>query len=283
MNPGNNLPERNIAIIGYGRLGGALAQALSKAGMKITGIVEPVSQRHSERLPFFKTVNDLDRNIDLVFICVPDDCIKNVIAEIAEYKGFKQNTIIAHTAGSHSSDILAPLKEFDAKLLAWHPLQTFTGFETPEVFRGITIGMDGDREAVEIGMKLAEILGSTGIEIPPEARTAWHLAAVLVSGMTVGLLSEAEDLMKSTGIDSEIARNALAPLCLTTVQNFRDRGTQDASTGPLVRGDVETIKRHIDFLKDRTKTKSLYSLINRILLQKIGKVTNSEEMKRLFE
>ena len=116
------------------------------------------------------------------------------------------------------------------------------------VFRGICFDMEGDNAACTFGKSLAHDLGAISVRLTPEQRIISHLAMTISSNYTVSLVRMAEKIMMSAGISNEIAQKMLSPLFLNTVHNISAYGALNALTGPVSRGDVNVIKRHLDIL-----------------------------------
>jgi len=211
----------SIIIIGCGKVGSLLARAFHETGYNILGIADPnplVSQWKTDNNVFVTdSIADLPDDAQFVVVAVADDHIKSVAAEIVARNGFSVGAVVAHTAGALSAEILEPVRAVKALPLAWHPLQTFTGGENPEILRGVTFTLDGDPTAVQLGKEIAVKLGGISVEIPSDKRALYHLAAVMTSGMTCGLFSMAVRLMTETGMTPHQAEKALSPLLSRTV------------------------------------------------------------------
>lgn len=204
-------PDTTIAIVGAGRLGGVLARALRAAGF---GVLGPL--RRDDRMP----------DADIALLCVPD----SAIAAVA-FAARPHARLVAHVSGA------TPLADVDFSI---HPLQTFTGTETPEVFRGIAVAVDGRTpEALAVAEQLAAALGATPFRVDDVHRAAYHAAASFASNFVLTVLDAAERLAAPSGLD----RAHLAPLVQQTVDNWVASGAASALTGPIARGDEATVAR----------------------------------------
>lgn len=204
-------PDTTIAIVGAGRLGGVLARALRAAGFGVRGPL-----RRDDRMP----------DADLALLCVPD----SAIAAVA-FAARPHARLVAHVSGA------TPLADVDFSI---HPLQTFTGTETPEVFRGIGVAVDGRTpEALAVAEQLATALGATPFRVDDAHRAAYHAAASFASNFVLTVLDAAERLAAPSGLD----RAHLAPLVQQTVDNWVASGAASALTGPIARGDEATVAR----------------------------------------
>jgi len=204
-------PETTIAIVGAGRLGGVLARALRAAGFVVVG---PLRRE------------DRAQDADIALLCVPDSAIPAVAFAVRPHARF-----VAHVSGA------TPLTDVDFSI---HPLQTFTGRESPEVFRGIGIAVDGrTSEVLEVAEQLVRALGANPFRVDDAHRAEYHAAASFASNYVLTVLDAAERLANDAGVD----RAHLAPLVRRTVDNWATSGAASALTGPIVRGDEATVAR----------------------------------------
>lgn len=204
-------PGTTVAIVGAGRLGGVLAGALAAAGLAVRG---PIGR------------GDPVPAVDILLLCVPDAAIPDAAAAARPHA-----VKIAHCSGATG------LADVDFSI---HPLQTFTGSEQPEVFHGIGAAIDGrtadDRDTAQ---RLADALGAIPFPVDESHRAAYHAAASFASNFVLTVLDAAEQLARVAGVE----RVHLAPLVRQTVENWVAAGAAEALTGPIARGDVETVAR----------------------------------------
>jgi predicted short-subunit dehydrogenase-like oxidoreductase (DUF2520 family) len=218
--PGHASP--GVAIVGAGRLGSALARALSAAGIAVEG---PLGR-------------DGDPRSEIVLLCVPDGEIASAAARIGRPR------FVGHVSGATP---LGALGGAGGEAFGLHPLQTFAGGEGPEAFRGAGCAIAGTTpEALAVARELAERLGMAPIEISDAERAAYHAAASVASNFLVTLQAAAEQLATGAGIAPADARVLLAPLVRSTVENWVERGPAEALTGPVARGDHATVARQRD-------------------------------------
>jgi len=206
-------PSATIAVIGAGRLGGVLARALEQAGFAVRG---PLGR--DDRIPAS----------DIVLLCVPD-------AEItaAAQRARPHASLLGHVSGATSLD------EVDFSI---HPLQTITGDESPDVFHGVGAAIAGRTpEALATAEQLAAALGTRPFTVDDAHRAGYHAAASLASNLALVVLDAAEQVALAAGIRHP--RELLAPLIARTVDNWADAGASAALTGPIARGDEQTVLR----------------------------------------
>jgi predicted short-subunit dehydrogenase-like oxidoreductase (DUF2520 family) len=206
---------RDIAVVGAGRLGRVLAQALTAAGFTVAGPLH-----RGDPIPA----------VDVAILCVPDAAIHDAVLAARPYA-----RLIGHVSGATG------LEDVDFSV---HPLQTFTGIEAPSVFPGIGAAIDGRTpDALAVAEKLAVALGAHPFPVDDRHRAGYHASASIASNLILAVLDAAERVAGSAGIPSAEARAVLAPLVRQTVANWADRGAAEALTGPITRGDEATIAR----------------------------------------
>jgi predicted short-subunit dehydrogenase-like oxidoreductase (DUF2520 family) len=221
-----------LAIVGAGRVGSSIAAAAQAAGLAAS---------IGGRADAAETVRDAE----VVLLCVPDEAIAEAAATLAA-AGVRP-LFAGHTSGATALDALAPLAAVGAQTFSLHPLQTVPDRETD--FTAAPCAISGSSaEALTLARALATELGMRPFEIAEADRVAYHAAAAIASNFLVALQESAAGLLASTGVED--ARELLAPLVLRTAANWSERGA-DALTGPIARGDTETVERHRDELRRR--------------------------------
>ena len=205
----------SAVVVGAGRVGSAVAPRLGG------------------RLPTRTVGRALDvGDADLVLLCVPD----RAIAEVAE--AIPPGPWVAHTSGACRLDELDPHE----RRFSVHPLQTFTRAGGPEQLDGAWAAVSGESdEAVEAGFELARLLGLEPFELVDEERPAYHAGAAIASNYLVTIHWAAAELLRAAGAPPE----ALEPLMRRTIENGFEL------TGPIARGDWETVERHVAEIRAR--------------------------------
>ena len=217
----NNSPSSGCAIVGAGRLGNSLAAALRDAGFAAAG-------------PFGRGFDGAGH--DVVVLCVPD-------AELAAAAGaIAPGPIVGHCSGATGLDVLSPHEAFGL-----HPLMTVTG--DGAVFAGASCAIAGSSpRALELAEALAQALGMATTEIADADRAAYHAAASIASNFLITLEAGAERLLATAGAEREM----LVPLVRATVENWAAAGPYRALTGPIARGDEDTVARQREAVAERT-------------------------------
>jgi predicted short-subunit dehydrogenase-like oxidoreductase (DUF2520 family) len=197
--------------------------------------------------------------VAVVIIAVPDDAVTAVASRLASAGGIGPDHVVLHTSGRLDVAALAPLAGTGAALGSWHPLQTLVAPEgEPEALREAPAVLEGDSRAVAAARALAEHCGmSPIIEVPSDAKVAYHAAAVLAGNSLVALADLAGRLVAERGIPGGAA--LFQPLMARTLANLAGRNPADALTGPVKRGDAGTIAAHLDALHGETR--ELYRLL----------------------
>lgn len=231
---------RRVAIIGPGRLGNGLARALDGEGWGVIVLGRNVQGEWAAHL----------RERELVIIAVPDDAIGEVAAGLASSAAVSKGQVVLHTSGARDRSALAALEGRVAGLGSFAPVQTVVDPATAaERLRGAYVVLEGDPAAITMGEALARRLAMHGVELTPAAKVAYHAGAVLVANLGVALEAMAERVATVGGVPAEAAAHIYLPLWQGMIANLVTMGAAKSLTGPVKRGDVETIRRHLGLLQ----------------------------------
>jgi len=251
--------DNRFAIVGAGKVGSALARLLSGAGYAFLGAASRSLESAQKACDFAgggrATVNasELTRDADLVFITTPDDAIGEACARIAQAGGFRPGAVVAHCSGAHPSTILESARACRSHIGSMHPLQSFaTAEQAVNILPGSFCCIEGDAEAVEVLTDVAERLKARVMQIPTEGKALYHAAAVTACNFLVALENAAIKLDQAAGIDRDKALESLLPLIKGTVNNLEKVGIPQCLTGPIARGDIETTRRHLEAMQEKT-------------------------------
>ena len=249
-----NNPNPTIGFIGAGVFGKGLALALATGGHQVAAVHSrsPSSAESLARLipgcRVLSTAQGLAGAVDLVFITTPDTVIGQVAGQI-DWRGGQG---AAHCCGAASTQLLQPALDQGAVTGAFHPFQTFAGVTGPEDaaarLAGVTFAVTGNGWLEEYLWDLAKNLGGTPVSIPDDQRALYHSAAVLGCGHLAALLAQVTGVWQAMGFTEEQALSSLYPLCRATIDAVAKDGAEAASTGPVVRGDLVTIRSHMEAL-----------------------------------
>lgn len=247
-----------IAIVGAGNVGTTLAVLLKKAGHTITGVASRTAAsaaRAGEMLevPHGTYPPEFTREADVTFLTVPDMAIAGVCAGIAAEGGFRLGSIVIHTSGAHSSDLLSPARAGGSRALSFHPLQSFAGPEAGIAnLPGSFVTIEGDEAALQAARLLASDLSCQTLEIPTESKALYHAAACMVCNYFVTLVDLGLQMLEAAGIKREEGLPAIRPLLECTLKNILRSGTAQALTGPVARGDSGTVQSHLQLMERLT-------------------------------
>jgi predicted short-subunit dehydrogenase-like oxidoreductase (DUF2520 family) len=246
-------PNEPIGIAGSGRVARALGRLLADAGEPIVCIASRNLQHAAEAAAFIGpdvrsvTYKDLSKAVSRLLIAVPDRAITDVAALLAHDNAAH---LALHTCGSRGPDAVAPLQTIGVACGTLHPLQTISGDSAGvAALQGIAFAVAGDPAAVEWAEQIVGLAQGEVLRIPLEARKLYHAAAVMASNYVMALMDAAQTLLEQCGVGAGTALRALGPLVRTSVENALSRGPSEALTGPIERGDVETVAAHLGALQ----------------------------------
>jgi predicted short-subunit dehydrogenase-like oxidoreductase (DUF2520 family) len=170
--------------------------------------------------------------------------------------------IVFHTSGVLAADVLAPLRDLGASCASFHPVQSFPRKDLPAGhFKGVTIGLEGDARAVRAGAAIARKLGARPRVIKGADKALYHAACSVASNLLVPLFDTACGLLRKSGIGDREAVEILWPLAEGTLQSVKRLDRASALTGPISRGDVETVRRHLRALEKFPAARKIYQVL----------------------
>ena len=229
-----------LIVAGRGNLGRSLARGLRAAGHR----VRLVSAR--TELQLLIRARKSRSGVAVVFLTVPDSSVRDVAVKLAAGGPAIPDTVaFVHASGALELGALAPLRQRHS-VGSFHPLRSFPEPGRAEAFRGIVIAVDASsawlRRVLE---RLARDMGAKPRRVEDRQRALYHAAAVFASNYVVALLGEAVGLLERSGWTEKDALRGLIPLAQGAVANVRKQGPTAALTGPIRRGDAETVTRHL--------------------------------------
>lgn len=274
-----------VAIVGAGNLGSALARALHAAGYRITEIIcrDGGSQQRARRLAAqvrSRAVALPQANFaaEVVWICVPDSnlaaCARE-LARLADWKG----KIALHPSGALASDELQALRRRGAAVAAAHPMMTFVRRSSPSL-AGTPFAVEGEPTAVRVARSMVRDIGGESFAARLQDKALYHAWGTFASPLLIALLASAEQLALAAGVRSRAAaRKRMLPIVQQTLRNYGAFGPADAFSGPLVRGDVATIRRHLQALGNLPDAKQVYVALARASLETLP-VRNRRQLEK---
>ncbi|MBA2710887.1 MAG: DUF2520 domain-containing protein [Tatlockia sp.] len=269
-------------VIGAGRLGTALALSLIKSGqgqlMAVCNANFNKAKLAVEKIGSGIAVSRISElpAADLTFITTPDDLITQVAKQLASEKILPPHSLVAHCSGVLSTNALSSLKKISCHLASIHPLKAFkSNNDDSFIFNQCDCVIEGDSEAVNIITVLFSDMGARVIPIKPEDKMIYHAAAVMSSNYLVTLAATAIQLFNQAGISKSLAKEITQNLMTSSLNNIKQSEiAADALTGPLQRGDLNTIKKHLAILPA-----SFRDLYSSAALATLPLTTLSDELK----
>jgi len=233
-----------IAIVGQGKVGQSLHQLLSLTEHDTCLIGRSLSDQRSAV-----------KEAHISLLTTPDDDIQTLSRQLSD--SFKPDSVVAHCSGALSSGILSAARQNNCALASIHPLNSFptlaaslTTFSNAE--HGTYLYAEGDRLALELLLPLAREIGFKTLTLAPKAKTAYHAACVFACNYLTTLMDISLATAETASLERDEFWQAIQPLIQTTLTNISERGTVKSLSGPLARGDIETIERHLSVLDENT-------------------------------
>lgn len=279
-------------FIGAGTTGTALAVRLSRKRWPVTVVYSRTlssAQRLARLVPdchVCHTAQEVADAADLVFITTPDD----LIADVCHGVEWRPGQSVVHCSGAHSVDILEHAKQQGARVGSFHPLQTFANVDqATQNLPGSTFALEAEEPLLATLKQLTVLLNGSSVQLRPGDKVIYHAAAVLACNYMVTQVKLALDLWREFGVSPKDATRALLPLLQGTVNNIGTLGLPGCLTGPIARGDIDTIERHLSTLQARDH--SLLAVYRELGLQTIpvalakGKISDerAQEIRALLQ
>jgi predicted short-subunit dehydrogenase-like oxidoreductase (DUF2520 family) len=247
-----NFETEPIGIAGAGRIAQSLGRLLRERGEPVVALASRDLEHARAAAAFIGGVEAvpypaLAQRVARLLIAVSDDAIPLVAATLAA-SGMKDGAAL-HTCGARGPEALAALAAAGVSCATLHPLQTVASPEQGlSSLPGCAFGITGEGPAAAWAERIAALLGGRALRIPADKRPLYHAAAVMASNYVVALIDAAAMLMGAAGIGEREALAAIAPLVEASGANALGLGPLGALTGPVERGDAETIAMHCEAL-----------------------------------
>jgi predicted short-subunit dehydrogenase-like oxidoreductase (DUF2520 family) len=280
--------EPRIAIVGPGNLGTTLAIALHRAGYKIDEIVS--RQQTSSRVRGVRLarrvaarycdVNHATLAADVVWLCVPDREIRNCAQSLIPRSNWKTKVVL-HSSGALGSDELKPFRRKGAAVASLHPFMTFVSRAVP-LLKAVPFAVEGDRRAVRVARRITRDLGAQVFTISKKNKPAYHAWGSFASPLLVALLVTAEEVAAAAGVSATVARRRMLPILRQTLANYAEVGGPGAFSGPIIRGDVATLRKHLKVLRKLPRAQATYLALARSAMHNLP-VGNRRQLTRLLD
>lgn len=264
-----------LFFVGPGRMGLALGYALWQAD-GADSLVYCGRRPEPPSHPLFiqgnaRYVFGLERppaGTTAVVLSVPDDAIPEIATTLAGYGEAPPGAAAFHLSGAFSTEPLAPLHARGYAVGTIHPFQTVAHAITgTDLLPGSYFAVSGDPRALSVARRILNVLGSPSVTVPVARRPVYHAAGVFASNYLLAVLGAAARLLGRAGISPDEAFEAILPLARGTLANLEELGPVQALTGPIARGDLETVDLHLRTLEPGERR--LYAALGRELLRTV--------------
>ena len=252
----SNTPPR-LNVIGAGKLGRTLARLFSDAGLVTMGAIYNRKIENSRSAQTFigagrviSHIEELaDQPAELWMIATPDDAIRNCAEQLATLKNMDwdwNSTTVFHSSGLKTALELAALQNLGSSVASAHPAHSFASPQRSlSNFSATVCTLEGDDNAITVLDGLFSGIGGLTTRLQPEAKALYHAATVMASNYLVALIGASETLLEKAGIEDALASAILSPLMRQSLENGLTVGAANALTGPIARGDIETLQAHL--------------------------------------
>lgn len=268
IDPAERPGRLRVGVIGAGRVGAVLGAALKTAGHQIVAVsaVSDASRRRADALLPDVEIRPADRigaDVDLLLLAVPDDVLPKLVAGLVAAGGVRQGQFVVHTSGRHGIEVLQPATAIGSLPFAVHPVMTFTG-TTVDLDRisGVCFGVTAPEMLRPVAETLVLEMGGEPVWIAEENRPLYHAALAQGANHLVTLVASSSDLLRRAGVENP--QRMLGPLLSAALDNALRYG-DSGLTGPVVRGDADTVREHLAALRSvAPETTSAYVAMARL-------------------
>jgi predicted short-subunit dehydrogenase-like oxidoreductase (DUF2520 family) len=281
--------KKSVTVIGPGSLGCALTVSLKEAGLKVVEVVYRSGGNKAARLKAetiargtgAQAVSFAEAKFagDIVWICVADSAIAEVALKLAK-RGDWRGKAVFHASGALSSDELKPLRKQGAKVASVHPMMTFVAGVAPSI-KGVVFAVEGDAAALRMARAVIAQLGGESFVLAKKDKPLYHALGAFASPLVVAQMAAAEHIGRELGLTPQKTRRVIASILRQTVENYVKHGPAAAFSGPLVRGDVQTVRSNIMALKRVHGVAAIYRALSKVALEYLP-VKNAKRIRQLL-
>jgi len=226
-------------------------------------------------------------NADVVWLCVPDSNTGEAAGVLAR-KGNWKGKVALHSSGALTSDELDSLRQRGAAVASAHPLMTFVRGSRPALVN-VPFAIEGDAKAAQVARRIVSDLGGRSYPIRKQDKVAYHAWATLASPLFTALLATTEHVAATAGVEGKAARRRMLPILRQTLANYAKLGAADSFSGPIIRGDVGTVSRHLRILAGNLPLQEVYAALAKTALlylpsknrRKLEKILQSKPESKL--
>lgn len=260
--------KATVTIIGLGRTGKVLSQTLEEAGYQIYSTIS--KGEHVSKVG------------DITFITTPDSEIVKVSKQLLDQVEDIEHKYIFHCSGTVPSSVLKELEMKGAMVGCLHPLMAIT--ETSKSFRDVYFDIEAPENSVSQIKKIIEDLGAKSFVVTEKEKELLHVSAVMASNYLVTLTDLALRISEKSNISQRILLDAMLPLMNSSLTNLRKLTPSKALTGPISRGDIQTVQKHIKLLEGDQEMLDMYKKLGLLTLELSGDNLEDNTIKfRLYD
>jgi predicted short-subunit dehydrogenase-like oxidoreductase (DUF2520 family) len=271
-----------VSLVGAGNLAQAIGPALKRSGYRVEQIVarnNPESLRRARTLArkvgaSVVRLEEMMPTSAIIWLCHTDDALEPTAKLLARKSGWR-GKVVFHSSGALTSDVLAPLKRTGAHIASLHPMMTFVHGTAPKL-SAVPFAVEGDKRGVAAAKQIVAKLGAEVFEIKKSAKVLYHALGSFSSPLVVAALVTAERVGQAAGLTLTQTRKVMAPILQQTLRNYLDSGPSAAFSGPIKRGDLETIRRHVRELKKVPLGSDVYRALVRSALRDLPSKNKKE-------
>jgi predicted short-subunit dehydrogenase-like oxidoreductase (DUF2520 family) len=284
MLPGMAAKPR-IAIVGPGNLGSALGVSLQRAGFTIAAVIAQGNSLKrgrtlAKQVGAHSTADPSEVKADLIWLSVPDSEIAKAALSLAKRMKWR-GKVVFHSSGALTSDELGVLRRRGAAVASVHPLMTFVRGSRPSL-AGVPFAIEGDAAAVRVARRIVRDLGGHAYPIRKKDKGAYHAWGTFASPLLTALLATTEQVARIAGANRKGAMRRMMPILQQTLANYGAFGAAGAFSGPIVRGDLETVRRHLAVLRGVPPAREVYFSLARAALHYLP-AKNKNSLKRILD
>ena len=244
-----------VGFIGAGKVGTSLGKYFSENNISISGFYSEFLEDSKFAANFckgkyYENETELVKDSDIIFITVPDSYIKKVWQQLVDSMANLEGKFICHCSGAMSSEVFLGAKQKKCFAYSIHPL--FAVSDKEQSYKELSHSyfvIEGDETKIHVIENMFKDLGNKVCTIDKKNKTKYHASASIASNLVVGLINLSQRLLIECGFEEDDAKDALSPIITGNVEHIIKDGTVNALTGPIERGDTETVKKHMNVLE----------------------------------
>lgn len=281
-----------IGFVGAGKVGFSLGKYLTENNVEVVGYYSRKYESACAAAEFtkteaFKTPKELVEECEMICLTVPDGLIVEIADEIINMcikEGIDiKDKIFCHMSGALSSEVFSGITANKISSYSIHPLLAVNDkLKSYKEFSKALFTIEGEEKNIEKVKSVFEKMGNKVITIQAKDKAGYHAAAVLGSNLMLGLFETVIEEMVNAGFERKMAEKVMVPFVCNNIEHLKENSMEDALTGPVVRGDVKTVKMHLNMLENDNR--KIYGLLSKKALN-IAKRKNNckEEFKEKYE